>query len=92
MTEDSRLLTLDDLRRILHEAAGADEIGPTDDILDREFAELGYDSIALLECSGRIEREFLVTLADDTVAEAPTPRALLDIVNAEIASAGTRAR
>ncbi|WP_407564726.1 phosphopantetheine-binding protein [Streptomyces sp. 184] len=81
--------TLDDLRRILLEAAGADEA--TDlgaDILDTAFDVLGYESLALLETGGCIEREYGISLDDDTLTtEALTPRALITTVNERLAAA-----
>ncbi|MYR46950.1 acyl carrier protein [Streptomyces sp. SID5910] len=80
--------TLDDLRRILREAAGADEGVDLDgDILTTDFEALGYESLALLETGGRIEREYGITLDDDTLAEARTPGELVDAVNARLAAA-----
>ncbi|MFI6008624.1 acyl carrier protein [Streptomyces sp. NPDC051243] len=74
--------TLDDLKRILREGAGADEGVDLDgDILDTGFEELGYESLALLETGGRIEREFGITLDDDVLTDAHTPRALIAAVN-----------
>ncbi|MEU3524137.1 acyl carrier protein [Streptomyces sp. NPDC038707] len=74
--------TIDDLKRILREGAGADEAVDLDgDILDTDFEELGYESLALLETGGRIEREFGITLDDDVFTDARTPRALLAVVN-----------
>ncbi|MFD3515338.1 acyl carrier protein [Streptomyces sp. NPDC058657] len=82
--------TLDDLKRILREGAGAEEGVDLDgDILDTGFEELGYESLALLETGSRIEREFGVTLDDDVLSDAQTPRALLTGVNAAIRSVGT---
>jgi act minimal PKS acyl carrier protein len=82
---DNRM-TIDELRGLLREAAGEPEDVDLDgDILDTEFTDLGYDSIALLETGGRIERECGVTLNDDTVTSAGTPRVLLDIVNERLA-------
>lgn len=73
--------TIDDLRQILRDAAGEDEESTLDgDILDREFDELGYDSLALLETAGRITRDFGIRLSDDAVTEARTPRKLLALV------------
>lgn len=75
-------LTLDELKAILRSAAGEGAAGALDgDILDTGFADLGYNSLALLETGGRIERHYGITLADSTLAEAETPRLLLDIVN-----------
>ncbi|MEU6102501.1 acyl carrier protein [Streptomyces flaveolus] len=84
--------TLDDLRRILREAAGADEGVDLDgDILGTEFEALGYESLALLETGGRIEREYGITLDDDTLAEARTPGELVDAVNARLTDAAQAA-
>jgi act minimal PKS acyl carrier protein len=75
--------TLDDLTRILREGAGADEgVNLDGDILDTGFDDLGYESLAMLETGGRIEREFGITLDDEILTDARTPRALIDAVNA----------
>lgn len=75
-------ITLDDLRRILREGAGADEAVDLDsDILDAEFADLGYDSLALMETAARIHREYGITLDDEATLAATTPRELLSVVN-----------
>lgn len=74
---------LDDLKRILREGAGTDEDVDLDgDVLDTEFATLGYDSLALLETAARIGREFGISIDDDVVTAARTPRELLTVVNA----------
>ncbi|MEU6056341.1 acyl carrier protein [Streptomyces xanthochromogenes] len=74
--------TLDDLKRILLEGAGAGEgAGLDGDILDTGFEELGYESLALLETGGRIEREYDIELDDSALTEAATPRELIEIVN-----------
>jgi act minimal PKS acyl carrier protein len=77
--------TIDDLTRILHQAAGPDADAAAGDIHDRSFTDLGYDSLVLLETSSRIERELGIALDDDTVTAAPTPAALLAAVNARLA-------
>lgn len=75
-------LTLDELKQILREGAGEDEsVDLSGDVLDVPFMILGYDSLALLETAGRIERTYGVTLVDDAVSEAETPRLLLDLIN-----------
>ncbi|MEU3412624.1 MULTISPECIES: acyl carrier protein [unclassified Streptomyces] len=78
--------TVDDLKRILLEGAGADESVDldSDDFLDSEFEALGYESLALLETGGRIEREFGITLDDTALTDATTPRALIEVVNEQI--------
>ncbi|WAL93055.1 phosphopantetheine-binding protein [Streptomyces sp. Je 1-369] len=80
--------TLDDLTRILVEAAGADEAAPLDDdILDTAFGLLGYESLALLETGGCIEREYGIALDDDTLSDDLTPRELIHTVNERLAAA-----
>lgn len=77
--------TLDDLKRILLEGAGAEEGVDLDaDILDTAFDDLGYESLALLETGSRIEREYHIVLDEAVVAEARTPRVLIDAVNSRL--------
>ncbi|MET9014557.1 acyl carrier protein [Streptomyces olivaceoviridis] len=78
--------TLEDLRRVLREAAGADDSADDGvvfggDVQDVEFTDLGYDSLALLETVSRIEREYGISLDDAVIGEATTPRALVRAVN-----------
>ncbi|WP_059008589.1 acyl carrier protein [Streptomyces specialis] len=80
-------LTIEDLRRILREAAGEVESVDLDgDILDSTFEELGYDSLALLETGSRIEREYGIALEETSVADVETPGALLEVVNKQLAT------
>ncbi|MFF7978889.1 acyl carrier protein [Streptomyces sp. NPDC007901] len=86
-----RTFTLDDLRRILLESAGSEEgVDLYGDIEDSEFEELGYESLALLETGGRIEREFGISLDDVNLSDITTPRALVAAVN-ELLSADVAA-
>lgn len=79
-------MTVNDLKQILLETAGADDAAVLDgEILDVEFSELGYDSVALLEASGQIELRYGIALPEETVASVPTPRGFLDVVNASLA-------
>lgn len=74
--------TITDLKRILLEGAGAEEGVDLDgDILDTDFEELGYESLALLETGGRIEREYGISLDDDIFTDNRTPRALVVAIN-----------
>lgn len=72
--------TLDDLRRILREGSG-DSPGLDGDFAEIGFEDLGYESLALLETTGRIRREFGVALDDDEVIALTTPAALVELVN-----------
>ena len=84
--EASEKITLDELKAILRAAAGEGEGALDGDILDTGFLDMGYDSLALLETAGRIERRYGITLADSTLGEAQTPRLLLDVVNQLLSS------
>lgn len=83
--EKMAAFTIGDLRRIIVAAAGEREEGTFDgDVLEITFEELGYDSIALLETASRVEREMRVTLPDELVTEATTPRKFIDLVEERI--------
>ncbi|HET6636345.1 MAG TPA: acyl carrier protein [Streptomyces sp.] len=78
---EKNVMELADLTALLRECAGEDEAVDLDgDVLDSEFTELGYDSLALLQVIGRIQRDYGVVVPDDAAA-AETPRALLELVN-----------
>ncbi|MFL6162188.1 MAG: acyl carrier protein [Jatrophihabitantaceae bacterium] len=78
----TRLIELPDLRRILLEGAGAVQgVDLGDEILDSNFEDLGYDSIAIMETAARISREYGIAIDDESLLSARTPRLLLDLVN-----------
>ncbi len=82
-----RQFELDDLTALLRECAGEEEGVDLDgDVVDVPFAELGYDSLAILQTTGRIERDFDVALDEEALDEADTPRAYLDLVNRALAA------
>lgn len=79
-----KIFELTDLMRILRDGAGAEQdVDHGGGILDATFDDLGYDSIALLETAGRINREYGVTVDDDALAGCTTLRRIIDLVNAE---------
>ncbi|MER5665043.1 acyl carrier protein [Streptomyces mirabilis] len=74
--------TLEDMKRILREYAGDEESANLDgEILDANFTDLGYDSLALLQTGTLIEREFGVTLPDEGLHKFDTPGKLIALVN-----------
>ncbi|HZR54065.1 MAG TPA: acyl carrier protein [Streptosporangiaceae bacterium] len=75
-------ITLDVLARALLESAGADEHTElNNEVMDVDFDELGYDSLALLETAARLERDHGIELDDDAATSAKTPRELLELAN-----------
>jgi len=74
--------TLDDLRAVLRTDTGlddADEVTPVN--AGREFAELGYDSLAVLELVSQLRRHHGVHIPDEALSEIPTPLRVVDYVN-----------
>ncbi|MEI5099119.1 acyl carrier protein [Streptomyces sp. PmtG] len=75
-------MDLKELTTLLRECAGvAEGVDLDGDVIDEPFDELGYDSLAVLQVTGVIERDHEIELSDDTVAEAATPRLLLAFIN-----------
>lgn len=75
-------LTLDEVLDLLRECAGpTSTVSDQADILDIPFARIGYDSLAVLQATGRIEFDYGIRLEDDAVTEAETPRQYLELVN-----------
>lgn len=71
-----------DLRRIIRTTVGVDDAVDLDgDILDTDFSELGYDSLAVLEITNKIGKESGVEVPDDAVPDLRTPRQLIGYVN-----------
>ncbi|MDH6113742.1 act minimal PKS acyl carrier protein [Kitasatospora sp. MAP12-15] len=75
--------SVDDLLRILRAGAGTDtriEVA-VEQLTDTPFAELGYDSLALLELTSRIEREYGIAIPDGEVEQKETPGQVVEYVN-----------
>ncbi|MGX9886909.1 acyl carrier protein [Streptomyces sp. NPDC002276] len=78
----SQQMQLEDLTTVLRECAGESETADLSAAaLDASFTDLGYDSVAVLETTARIEREHGIALDDEAVSEAATLRAYLALVN-----------
>jgi act minimal PKS acyl carrier protein len=76
-----RNLTLDELRRLVVDAAGEPEEGELgDDTGTATFGDLGYESLALMEVAARIQQEYGVTL-DEEALPVMTPGELVERVN-----------
>lgn len=83
MSTKTVTVTLPDLTRMLRESAGEEEgIDLDGDVVDTPFIDLGYDSLALLQVIGQIQREYGLSIPDDAVVDAETPGALLALINA----------
>lgn len=75
-------LTLDGLREIMRYCVGTGEdVNLDGDILHTEFAELGYDSLAVLEVVTQVQGRLQVGIPDEAIDDLRTPADLLDYVN-----------
>jgi minimal PKS acyl carrier protein len=76
------VFTLDELRTIMRQSAGAWEGAEHDaDVADTCYSDLGYDSLALLEIAGKIEQTQGVQVPEDLVVCTATPAATVAAVN-----------
>lgn len=81
--------TMNDLREIMRETAGVEEGVDLDgDIAGVDFADLGYDSLAVLEMASQIKRRYGVLIPDDAAAELRTPDSLVTFVTGGLTGAG----
>jgi act minimal PKS acyl carrier protein len=77
----SRTIDREVLIRLLRESAGVEEGVDLDgDVMDTPFVEIGYDSLALLQVTGRIRREYGIDLPDDAVSDVESFRDLLEMI------------
>ncbi|XVQ90039.1 acyl carrier protein [Microbispora siamensis] len=77
------VFTLDDLRVIMRSCGVEESLDFDGDINDTHIANLGYDSLAMLQISSLIERQTSVSI-DDALGELNTPGEIIDYVNARI--------
>ncbi|MFF5252817.1 acyl carrier protein [Streptomyces leeuwenhoekii] len=76
------MLSLDQLLQILGECSGDEQItAQGEDVLDREFDALGYDSLVLLETSAQLKHRHDIDIPEDVIRDLKTPRAVLEYVN-----------
>jgi act minimal PKS acyl carrier protein len=78
--------TLDSLREIMRACAGVDEsVDLSGAIGDRSFADLGYDSLAVLETAAKVENALGILIPDDVAEKLTTPQSFVAYVNAQMA-------
>jgi minimal PKS acyl carrier protein len=80
--------TLDELRELMRASAGVGEGVDLDgDIAAVPFADLGYDSLAVLELASQVQRRYGVSLPDEVVREIPTPAKAVEFINKKVEAA-----
>lgn len=81
------MITTDDVLETLYENAGEPDAGaPTGDVSDVDFADLGYDSLALMEVASVLGKQLGIAVSDDIVVDARTPQAFADLINTQLAA------
>lgn len=81
--------TLDDLLSIMRSSVGVEDTTvPDKDVADVEFADLGLDSLAVLELAGEVQRRYGVVMSDDVVVEMPSLGAAVEYINRQLVGAG----
>lgn len=73
--------TLQDLKSLLAKAAGDESTINNSDDLEKEFDDLGYDSLALIEVASLIKQERGLAIPDELLTELDTPTKFLRAVN-----------
>ncbi|MEV7546107.1 phosphopantetheine-binding protein [Streptomyces sp. NPDC089915] len=71
-------MNLDELRTIMRQCGVEDGVDLDGDILDLEWLELGYDSLAVLEITTAVQHAARTPLPEEEVALLTTPRLLLE--------------
>jgi len=78
-------LSLQDLKILMRGCAGVDdEVDLDGDIGDMEFADLGYDSLAVMEIQARIQQEYGVAIPESMLDDLTTPTATIKYVNEQV--------
>lgn len=77
------MFTLDDLKSIMETVLDDPVDLSAEDILDTPLADLGYDSLSLVEIATRIHLEHGIHVPDEVATAMLTPRDFLDYVRAE---------
>lgn len=81
--------TVADLRDIMSASVGVeDDVHFDGEHLQTDFADLGFDSLALLELASQVQRRYGVPIPDEAVQEMSTPAAAVAYVNARLAQVG----
>ncbi len=74
--------TLDELKGFMLRCSGVpDDVSLDSDITDVAFADLGYDSLAVLEIASAIQRAYRVDVSDEAIEGMRTPGDVIDFVN-----------
>ena len=70
------------LRGVVESCVGEHDAGQVDDTTqDKEFADIGIDSLVVFEVATRLQDDWGIRISDDELEELKTPRDIVDLVN-----------
>ncbi|GIF07077.1 acyl carrier protein [Actinoplanes siamensis] len=80
-------ITIDDLTEIMRSSIGLDDdVELTGDRSEMDFADMGYDSLALIELASQLQHRFGVKISDDEALERlRSPHTAVSYVNEQLA-------
>lgn len=84
MTTHTSSISIDQLRELLVTCSG-DADALSGDLAQASFAELGFDSLALIDTATTLKRDYGVLIPDERLLELHGPGELLALVNEQIA-------
>ncbi|MFI8997840.1 acyl carrier protein [Streptomyces sp. NPDC053542] len=85
--DGTKEMTLDDLKDFLRRAVGEDEsVDLEGDITDAALTDLGFDSLAVIDTTSKIEQHYGIKLPEEDTADLTTPRDFLTLVNRQLAA------
>ena len=81
-------LTFDELKGFLLRAVGEDDsVDLSGDILDAPLSGLGFDSLAVIDTTSKVEQHYGIKLSEEDASDITTPREFLKAVNNALSAA-----
>ncbi|MET0425260.1 MAG: phosphopantetheine-binding protein [Actinoplanes sp.] len=80
-------ITIDDLTEVMESSIGLDDgVDLAKNQGDIDFADLGYDSLALIELASQVQHRFGVRISDeDALEKLRSPSAAVSFINEQLA-------
>lgn len=75
------MLTIDEFKNIMRAVSGDDLVDPSGDVADTPLADLGYDSLAVLEITAIVQQRYEITVPDEGTERMTTPHAAVTYIN-----------
>jgi minimal PKS acyl carrier protein len=81
-------INIEQVWTLLRQSVGVDEsVSLGEEMAHRDFAELGYDSLAVLHIVSRIEQEYGVSIDEDAAVGLTTAADIVTFVNQHLGKA-----